>query len=55
MHEKMKSFEGNTRKQWTIMHRHGKKKTHARFLSNLENFMDIRAVLDPHIHCLQEC
>ena len=31
MHEKMKSLEGNTRKQWTIMHRHGKKKTHARF------------------------
>ena len=37
------------------MHRQGQKKTCLFFLSNLGNIMDIRAVLNPHIHCLQEC
>ena len=25
------------------------------FFSSLENFIDIKSVLDPEIHCLQEC
>ena len=33
----------------------GSEKNMPVFFSNLGNSMDIRAVLNPHIHCLQEC